>query len=501
MSRYERHDTPMPKPDANRPLQKLLCGLALVFFGASMMLPFQDDKAGLYAVFTVLGQPTQILYWLFPLCTLAFARLIFRLHDIRVPIFKALLLGCIMLVAVVHLYFNRNGINVGIGVPLWLSSGYILTAAAVRWRYPTRGILFGFTALILSVWLSIWVQSIFQNGNGGQVWKSSQQADDSMLPAVQTPAETAPPPPAEPVAASAADTPAEQLGALNPRSLIAVEREHNLYNPWQDGKAATSCENAIKRHYPVLLPPRFTEDGYEWRNYHFSDAPCNTLLYVGTPGLSKQPDYHYKITQDRRSNIYLILSNTKGKPLFQEAFPMTRDSNGLLKSGYTQTLNRAFAQMTGSNGGPEQQIDNEYVFARAEAPAKSESLSRGCDWQPVAGRANTFQWGTGRINWRGQSLLRPQTFCSANMVGVVHLSPQGSKNDARLAVKLFRSKDLKPIECGALAITVQPSDVQGWLNGQLQADNLLVEPATGSGSCLNVTVKLNDSRRLSSAVN
>lgn len=489
----KRNKPKTPSPNyqtANRPLQKLLSGLAVVFFGASMMMPFKDDSAGLSAVFTILGHPFEVVYWLFPICTLAFVRLIFRLHEIRIPILKAGGLAALMFTAVIYLYFFRNGIAVGAGVALWLSSGYILLAAAVRWRYPKGGITFAFTAIILAVWLTVWVQDIFKDGNSGHIWQASQQTDESMLPDAQTAS--------APAHLSTAQVPtASKLSDINASSLIAVERDANLYNPWSDSKNQ-DCETRIKRHFPVLLPPRFSEHGYEWRNYQHGEGVCNNLIYVGTRGLSQTPGYHYKITQDRRSNIYLLFSNNTGKSLFNEHFSITRESNGLQKSDYQNKLNAAFAKMVDAKGS--ENIDNEYVFTKAPQPEKADTLSSGCNWQPVKGQANTFQWGTGRINWRGQTLLRPQTFCSKNLVGVVHLAPpENGKNDNRLAVKLFRGDDLKPVECGAQALNVQSTDAQAWLNGQLQASSLTVTPGS-NGSCFNITVKLNDERRLSSNI-
>ena len=487
---------PTETAQCNRPLQKMLLGSAVGFFGASMVLPFQDDKPGLWAVFTVLGHPFELLYWLFPICTLAFVPVLFRLHETRLPIFKALLVGVLMLLAVINLYFDRNGIAVGIGVAFWLASGYMLFAAAMRWRYPRGGLKTSLSSLVLAIVLSIWMQGVFQGGNGGHIWNATGQTpDDSMLPS----AKTAPEAPAP----ARQNVPAASLGALNRQTLIAVNRDRNLYNPWAEKEAEATCETAIRRDYPVLLPPRFSEDGYEWRNYQHSDAACNTLLYIGTPGLSKKPDLDYRVAQDHRNNTYLLLVNQKGNELYTHTF--TPDSGGVTDIAYIDTLNQGFAKMV-DNPTPNQLLDGEYVFSKAAMPGQADILMRGCAWKPVNGRPNTYQWGTGRINWRGQALLRPENFCSKTHVGVAHLSPHpqahlaGNAVDNRLYVKLFRGEDLKPVECGAVSLPLDSNDVDAWQSGQLQAESIHIATAA-AGSCINVKVKLSDGRVLSSSGN
>lgn len=496
----ERRSLPPPPNNGHRPLQKLLSGWALVFFGASMMLPFKDETPGLAAVFTILGHPTEVLYWLFPIGTILFLCVIFRLHETSLPIFKALLISILMLLAVVNLYFDRNGMTVGVGVTFWLSSGYILIAAAVRWRYPRGGIKLGFTALILAVTLTIWVQNIYKGGNGGHIWKGSQQADESMLPSPKTVPDSVVPANVHGASAGVdtSEPSADNLSSLSRSTLIAVDRDRSIYNPWEEKDIQPNCESSIKRHYPVLLPPRFSEDGFEWRNYQHSDAVCNTLMYVGTPGLSKKPELDYKIAQDHRDNTYLLLVNKKGKELFKETF--TPSDNSLMDSDYVAKLNQGFVRMVDNPNA--QLIDNEYVFSKADIPKQSDIMVRGCEWKPVNGRSNTYQWGTGRINWRGQSLIKPVNFCSKTYVGVAHLSrdpqaPLSNNNlENRLYVKLFQGSDLKPVECGAVSLPMTATDVQAWHSGQLQAENIQIEPSSGA-VCLNVTVKLNDGRTMS----
>lgn len=103
-------------------------------------------------------------------------------------------------------------------------------------------------------------------------------------------------------------------------SQIAVKRDFDLHNPLAQPNASVSCETALKRNYPVLLPPRFLEDKYEWLNFHHGDHICNNLMYVGTPN-GRTADFNYTIKQDQRSNIYLILSDKKRTGFVQRNLP------------------------------------------------------------------------------------------------------------------------------------------------------------------------------------
>lgn len=488
----QRPSTTSKEAQSRRPLQKLLLGFAMTFFGASMLLPFKDDSAGLAAVFKLLFSFNP-LNWLFLICSWCYLRLIFRLHEAKLPILKAFLILLGMCVAVLNLYFFRNG-TVGVGIVFWLASGFILFAAATRWRYPTGGLKSSFVAFILFTWLSIWGQGVYKSGKATDIW------DDAVVAADGT--KIQPNPNGEPAIGVSSDAVPENASAaakpneLSQQSVVQVERDWGIYNPWNQQGAVTNCDTVVKQNYPVLLPPRYLEDGYEWRNYQHGDTTCNTLLTVGTLTKQKQGDFRYKVWQDRRSNIYVMMSNKQDNALFNEHFTITRDTNGLEKSDYAKKFNEQFAHMVDDQGKPE--VDGEYVFSKAETPNVADSLASGCALEPVKNRPNTYRWGTGRVNFRGQSILQPQTFCSKKNVGMVHVSndlqaaEQGQqKLLPRLFVKLFNAHNLKPIQCGAVSIPVNPSIAQAWQSGQLKAENIQIDPANTSG-CLNIRVKLSN---------
>lgn len=491
-----------PVPQGRRPLQKLLIGFAMTFFGASMLLPFKDDSAGLWSVFSLFFSFNPF-NWLFLLCTLFYARLIFRLHEVKLPIFRAFIVFLLMLLAVLNVYFHRDEAKYGIGVIFWLASGYLLLAAAIRWRYPTRGLKSGFLALILFSGLSVWVQGVYRDGTASNIWaeKPNTPSQDTNIDNSETPAHSVANQEASGVnTASAVSKPSE----LHANNLIQLERDWGVYNPWAQKNVPISCESLAKQHYPVLLPPRFLEDGYDWRNYHHGDAPCNNLLYVGMPHRGKVADIKYKIWQDRRSNIYVMMSNQAEQALFHESFTMTRDTNGLKESNYIKQLNEGFSHLIDDDSIPES--DGEFVFSKAETPTLPDTLPEGCQWQPVKDRFNTFQWGTGRINFRGQSIVKPATYCSKQHVSVVHLSmdvqaaAKGKTNtmEQRLHIKVFNAKDLKPLQCGAVAIPLSASETLAWQGGQLKAELVQLDPLQTTG-CLNVSVKLSNGRVINNA--
>lgn len=493
-----------PVQQSRRPLQKLLIGFAMTFFGASMLLPFKDDSAGLWSVFHLLFSFNPF-NWLFFICTLVYTRLIFRLHEVKLPIFRAFMVFLLMLVAVLNVYVHRDGAKYGIGVIFWLASGYLLLAAAIRWRYPTRGLKTGFLAFILFTSLSVWVQGVYRDGTASNIWAESSQKNnnDGAESNGENPQNGNDHAAAQPNAnASAVSKPSE----LNSGSLIQLEREFGLYNPWNDKSAPISCESLSKKHYPVHLPPRFLEDGYDWRNYHHGDGVCNNLLYTAMPYSGKAADIKYKIWQDRRSNIYVMMSNQAEQSLFNESFTMTRNENGLKNSNYDKQLNEGFAHLVDDDSLP--QYENEYTFTKAEPPAAPDTLSAGCQWQPVKDRVNTFQWGQGRVNFRGQSIVKPLTFCSKQHVGVVHLSmdiqaaAKGKTNtmEQRLHIKLFNAKDLKPLNCGAVVVPLSASETLAWQAGQLSAQSVQLDPLKTTG-CLNVSVQLSNGRTVQSGMN
>ena len=502
-SRNPRADAQANKmANARRPLQKLLIGFAMTFFGASMLLPFKDDTAGLWSIFSLMASFNPF-NWLFLFTSLYYVRVIFRLHEVKLPILHALLIFMMMSVASINLYFQRFSIKVGIGIIFWLASGYLLVAASIRWRYPKGGLKSGFAALLLFTGLSVWVQGLYRDGMANHIWGNSGSLQNSEVPESVNSAASEPAigvgSEALPNYAASAST-VSKPSDLNQNSLIQVSRDFQIYNPWAQKDAKISCETFAKLAYPVLLPPRFLEDGYEWRSYQHGDGVCNNLMYVGTPYHGKAADIMYKIWQDRRSNIYVLMSNRADQALYNDSFTITRDTNGLAKKAdYIKTLNAGFAHLIDDNSLP--MADGEYVFSKAETPTQPDNLVAGCEMKAIKDRFNTYQWGTGRVSFRGQSIIKPQTYCSSNHVSIAHLSSdvaqmaKGTANalENRLHIKLFNAKDLKPVSCGSVAIALSASETQAWNSGQLRAESVQISPAQSTG-CLNVAVKLNNGR-------
>lgn len=478
-------------------LKLLLIGLTLCSFGAAMVLPFQDGVLGWYAIITFLGHPSTIGFWFFPLATLLFLRVFGTLHRAKLLILKALLALILMIVAVVALRGSDFHSNIGVGVFFWLVAGYLLFATTIRMRYPDGGLKFASAGIVLSLACMVWAQHANSQRKIHAVWHTADAivgntSDDSQhaeLGAVLPPANGG----GTPNKASNQATIAKPLLNIpfTPSSQIALKRDFDLHNPWSQPNATVSCETALKRRYPVLLPPRFLEDKYEWLNFEHGDHICNNLLYVGTPN-SSQGDFNYKITQDQRSNIYLVLGDRKDHALFSETFPMSREDNGLKNNDYVKKLNSVFVKLVDDNAIP--MMDNEYTFTKAPAPTSPDILSKGCELKPL-NRPNLYQWLSGRVDFRGQSIEKVSSFCSKNYAAIAHLSHDDTQENKVfeniLHVKLFRSQDLRPVECGAVGIPLTKQQASHIYSNQLHIEQLSFTPDTATG-CLNISVKLDN---------
>lgn len=483
-------------------LKLLLIGLTLCSFGAAMVLPFQDGVLGWYAIITFLGHPSTIGFWFFPMATLWFLRVFGTLHRAKLLILKALLALILMIVAVIALRGSDFHSNIGVGVFFWLVAGYLLFATAIRMRYPDGGLKFASAGIVLSLACVVWAQHANSHRKIHAVWHTADAivgstSDDNQnaeLGAVLPPANGG----GMPNKASNQATIAPPLLNIpfTPNSQIALKRDFDLHNPWAQPTASASCETALKRKYPVLLPPRFLEDKYEWRNFEHGSHICNNLMYVATPN-SSTGDYNYTVKQDQRSNIYLILSDKKEQVLFNETFPMSREDNGLTNKEYIKKLNSVFVRLVDDSSIP--LMDGEYTFTKAPAPNTPDILSKGCEMKPLNNRPNVYQWGTGRVDFRGQSVEKINTFCSKTHVAMTHLShddtQEGDVFENALHIKLFRSKDLRPVECGASSIALTKQQAVQIYTGELKIEQLNFTPENGVG-CLKAGVKLSDGTSL-----
>lgn len=477
-------------------LKFLLIALTVASFGAAMVLPFQDGVLGWYAIITWLGHPSSLGFWLFPLATLAFLRVLATLHRTRLPILKALFVFILMIVALFVLRGSDFHSNIGVGVFFWLVAGYLLFTTTIRMRYMDGGLKFASAGVILFLACIVWAQHTNANRRIHAVWHTSgaivnadnDDGTSSIYGAVLPPVNGG-----GVSRVSQHATIAKPLISVpfSSSSRINLQREFNIYNPWSQPNAIVSCETALKRHYPVLLPPRFLEDKYEWLNFEHGDHICNNLLYVGTPN-SSQGDFNYKITQDQRSNIYLVLGDRKDHALFSETFPMSREDNGLKNNDYVKKLNSVFVKLVDDNAIP--MMDNEYTFTKAPAPTSPDILSKGCELKPL-NRPNLYQWLSGRVDFRGQSIEKVSSFCSKNYAAIAHLSHDDTQENKVfeniLHVKLFRSQDLRPVECGAVGIPLTKQQASHIYSNQLHIEQLSFTPDTATG-CLNISVKLDN---------
>lgn len=493
-----------PDLNSNPPrdwLKLLLIALTIASFGAAMVLPFQDGTLGWYAIVTWLGHPSSFGFWLFPLTTLAFLRVLSTLHRTGLPILKAIFIFILMIMALFVLRSSDFHSNIGVGVFFWLLAGYLLFATTIRMRHEDGGLKFASTGIILFTACVIWAQQANSNHRIHAIWHTTgaivddawqDDGDTSVYGAVLPPSNGSGTPRISnhaSIAKPLLDIP------FTTNSHIHVQRTFNIYNPWAQPNAVVSCETAVKRNYPVLLPPRFLEDKYEWLNFEHGDHICNNLLYVGTPN-SNHGDFNYKITQDQRSNIYLILSDRKDNTLFNEVFPMNRENNGLKNKNYEKKLNSVFVKLVDDNAIP--MMDNEFTFTKVNVPTEPDILSKGCELKPL-NRPNLYQWLSGRIDFRGQSVEKISSFCSKNYAAITHLShddtQEGQVFENVLHIKLFRNKDLRPVECGAIGIPITRQQASNLYSNQLRIEQLSFTPDTAT-DCLKFSVKLDNGTAL-----
>lgn len=482
-------------------LKLLLIGFTLASFGAAMVLPFQDGVLGWYAIITWLGHPTVVGFWFFPLASLLFVRVFMTLQRSKLPILKALLVFILMIVALIALRGSDFHSNIGVGVFFWLVSGYLLFATTIRMRYPDGGLKFASAGMVLALACVVWAHHANSHRKIHAVWHTADaivgndggDGSHAELGAVLPPLNGGGAPSKENNHANIAK-PLINV-PFTPNSKINLKRDLDLHNPWSQPNATVSCETALKRRYPVLLPPRFLEDKYEWLNFEHGDHICNNLMYVGTPN-GGTGEFTYTIKQDQRSNIYLILSDKKEQALFSETFPMSREDNGLTNKDYIQKLNSVFVRLVDDNAIP--MLDGEYTFTKAPVPTETDVLNKGCEMKPL-NRPNLYQWGTGRVDFRGQSVEKINTFCSKTHVAMTHLSHDDTQADdvfeSVLHVKLFRSKDLRPVECGAIGVPLSKQQAVKIYTGEVKLEQLQFTPESGTG-CLKFNAKLNDGTSL-----
>lgn len=504
--KHKRTPTKQKNQSAHPWMKHLLVGLTCVSLGAAMFLPFQDGMLGWVAIFTLLGWHWEnVGFWLYPAVTLYAIRVLFSLmgNEPRLPILKSLFLLILMIIAVASLRGSDFHTNIGMGVFFWLMSGYLLLMASICARYPKsyHNIKWLSSGVMLVLVCTIWANYAHNHRTLASVWHTKDAVlleDNSESWQGEALGAIVPPQVGAQSASGVATVIKPLLNiALDPKTLIGVERVHDVYNPWKQHDAIVSCETAIKRNYPILLPPRFLEEGYEWRNYQHGDNICNNLIYVGTPNTNKNFDFKYKISQDPRSNIYLIFSNKKEQPVFNETFAMSRDFNGLKEnSTYIQKLNSVFSRMVDDNAMP--LLDNEYTFTKAEVPTQVDILGRGCEMKALH-RPNLYQWGTGRVDFRGQSIAKVDTFCSKTHVAMTHLSHDDTKSgdtwENKLHIKIFRGKDLKPLECGAISIALNEDETRQFFSDNLKVEQLQINPDAEKG-CLGASVLLSTGKTL-----
>lgn len=303
----------------------------------------------------------------------------------------------------------------------------------------------------------------------------------------------------------------ENVTKFDKNALIEVQREPNIHNPWDVADIYYQWHSANNRFFPIILPPRYLEKGYEWRNYSYG-SPDNNMFYIGTPS-DKKPNFLYQINNDGDTAIDLKITDlTTHKNRYQQilaVFPADNSENakgeriaGLQPEGYRDLLNQAFEPLADKIN--TQWFDEEYVFNKSNLPSTPDTLVKGCVWQPLD-RKNLYQWGKARIDFRTRWLLQPVTYCSDKYVAVAYLShslqvsEHGQKvefsNDGAIYVLIFDRQTLQPFNGGETSVFIPWEQLEDYQAGKLRLDKILVNQSKDPNNPIELV--FNDGKKLS----
>ncbi len=251
------------------------------------------------------------------------------------------------------------------------------------------------------------------------------------------------------------------------KTLVEVRRSKGLHNPWGygDGGGRLHKVYTYDHIFPVILPPRYLEDGHEWKSYYSFNLGSSSFFYVGLPS-DKQADYVYEVSDDGKYHLKITISHTKnGKLLYAQRLALEEVINLNLghmvvkPSEYQDQLNAVFAVMADQHGA--EWGGGRYHFNGVALPDLHPTihpdelhLEAGCAWKPL-NRQNLYQWGKARIDFLGRTVKHAKTFCSDKLVAVAYMLEtqkviKGGRDvktvmDDRLLINVFDRQILSPI--------------------------------------------------------
>ncbi|WP_066803972.1 hypothetical protein [Moraxella oblonga] len=292
-------------------------------------------------------------------------------------------------------------------------------------------------------------------------------------------------------------------------TLLEVRLAKGLHNPWGYGNQGGRL-HAVYTHdhtFPVVLPPRYLENGYEWRAYESFNLGSNSLFWVGVPS-NKHADYVYEVADDGKYYIKINIfpRDNPNAPLYEQRLALEEVSEHIIvnPNNYGDELNGVFANMADEKA-------TEWGGGRYHFKSPSLSslhphirpddlvLGEGCQWQKTD-RQDIYQWGKARINWQGRELKHAKTFCSDKLVAVAYLLERDevgrdgqSKRviDARLLVNVFDKETLTPFDGVYLETYIEHDLKDGLVAGTIDIKEIKVAK---SGDEYRVIAKLSNGK-------
>lgn len=232
---------------------------------------------------------------------------------------------------------------------------------------------------------------------------------------------------------------------VEPDSLFEVKRSPNLPKLYADEKGCTAY--SILRNFPVPLPSRFVEDGFEWRRYHASPGdngcPLHHGVYIGRPAKSK-PDWLYRIDYLPDSDeVKLTLADKHGTVQYEQRLAVFRRYSpifgelrmGLQPQEYRQELLLALTPFAEKQIGNSQTRDETIFWERGYGEDEWYYWHRGHDLmlmqneaqlEPMAVAAdahpNVYRFGTGKVDFGPRVMTHVQAWQDSRFFAISYLT-------------------------------------------------------------------------------
>lgn len=276
-------------------------------------------------------------------------------------------------------------------------------------------------------------------------------------------------------------------------TLLEVRLAKGLHNPWGYGNQGGRL-HAVYTHdhtFPVVLPPRYLENGYEWRAYESFNLGSHSLFWVGVPS-DKHADYVYEVADDGKYHIKINIfpKSDPQRMMYQQRLviePINTSAVSVAPNDYGDELNGVFANMADEKatewGGGRYHFHSPSLSSlHPHIRPDDLVLGEDCQWKKTD-RQDIYQWGKARINWQGRELKHAKTFCSDKLVAVAYLLERDEVGDdkqlrkvidERLLVNVFDKETLTPFDGGYLETYIEHDLKDGLVAGTIDIKEIKV---------------------------